>query len=72
MSSSDVAILSNAQASVDTTVATDVKGNAAKAGGYPSGKADDEEYGQDVVYPVGRVEWSDNVQFWYFVRQRAK
>ena len=41
------------------TAATDVKGNAAKAGGNPSGEADDEEYGQDVVYPINCVEWSD-------------
>ena len=56
MSSSDVASLSDAQALVDTTAATDVKGDAAKAGGYPSGEADDEQYGQDVVYPFERVE----------------
>ena len=71
-SCSNVTSLSNAQALVDTTAMTNAKGDAAKAGGDPSGKADDEEYGQDVVYPVERVEWSDNVQFWYFVRQQAK
>ena len=56
MSGSDVASLSNAQASVDAMAATDVKGDAAKAGGYPSGETNDEQYGQDVVYPVKHIE----------------
>ena len=51
-----MASLSNAQTSVDATAATNVKGNAAKASGYPSGEADNEESGQDVVYPVNCVK----------------
>ena len=42
---SDVASLSNVQTSVDATAATNVKGDAAKASGYPSGEADDDETG---------------------------
>ena len=50
-----MASLSNAQTSVDATAATNVKGDAAKASRYPSSEADNEEYGQDVVYPVNCV-----------------
>ena len=47
--------------SVDAMAATNVKGGAAIASGYTSGEADNEEYGQDVVYPINCVwvEWSD-------------
>ena len=53
---SDVASLSNAQTLVNAMVATNVKGDATKASGYPSGEADNEESSQDVVYPVNCVK----------------